>query len=104
MKKELNKGDQVKINVGKHAGIVGVVTEVVDSKINVQIPGLEFERSFYCPDLEFVGKTDLYQTSGEIRRKKMQAMVKNGLLCPSYPHVCTGSCGLIEHKKSSAAN
>jgi len=88
------KGDKVEIDTGKHQGQIGVVTGVDGSKVIVQIPGLPYERWFDKDDLAYKGRDESQITTGETRRKRQQALVKEGKLCPSWPHACSGECGV----------
>lgn len=88
------KGNKVEITTGKHAGQFGVVVGVEpNGRALVQIPGLEYERSYDKEHLEFRGKGEEHLTTGAERRRRLQKAVNEGKVCPSYPHCCTGSCG-----------
>ena len=89
------KGHKVEIMTGKHQGQVGVIVGIEPSgRVLVQLPDLPYERSYAKEHLEFRGQIEEKLTTGEARRKRMQAMVKERKLCPSFPHCCAGTCGV----------
>lgn len=93
--KNPQKGNRVEIMTGKHQGQVGKIVGIEPSgRVLVQLDGLQYERSYDKEHLEYRGRGDVQQTTGEARRKKMQAMVREGKVCPSFPHSCTGECGV----------
>lgn len=89
------KGNRVEITTGKHAGQVGVITGIEgNGRCLVQIPGLAYERSYDKEHLEYKGRIEPELTTGEARRKKQEVLVKQGKMCPSWPHSCSGECGV----------
>jgi hypothetical protein len=89
------KGNRVEIMTGKNQGQICTIVGIEPSgRVLVQLPGLSYERSYDKEHLEFRGRGDQQSTTGESRRKKMQAMVREGKMCPSYPHSCSGECGV----------
>lgn len=87
------KGNRVEIMTGKHQGQIGKVVGIEPSgRVLVQLEGLQYERSYDKEHLEFRGRGEQQLTTGESRRKRMQALIREGKMCPSYPHVCTGNC------------
>jgi len=89
------KGNKVEITIGKHQGQTGVITGIEgNGRVLVQIQGLPYERSYDKEHLEYKGRVEEQLTTGEARRKRMQALMQQGKLCPSYPHSCTGECGV----------
>jgi ribosomal protein L24 len=89
------KGNRVEITTGKNAGQIGVVVGIEpNGRVLVQIEGLPYERSYGKEHLEYRGKVEQQLTTGEARRKRMAALVKEGKMCPSYPHACSGECGV----------
>ena len=87
------KGNRVEITTGKHQGMIGVITGIEGSgRALVQIPGLDYERSYDKEHLEYRGRIEQTLTTGESRRKRMQTLVAQGKMCPSYPHACSGEC------------
>ena len=89
------KGNRVEIMTGKHQGQIGKVVGIEPSgRILVQLDGLSYERSYDKEHLEFRGRGEQTFTDGESRRKKLQALVSAGKVCPSYPHACSGECGV----------
>ena len=80
---------------GKHQGQIGVIKGIeANGRALVQLPGLPYERSYDREHLEFRGRGDQELTTGESRRKRMQVLVREGKVCPSYPHSCSGECGV----------
>ena len=89
------KGNRVEIMTGKHQGQIGTVIGLeANGRALVQLPGLPYERSYAKEHLEFRGRGEQQLSTGESRRKRMQAMVAQGKMCPSYPHSCSGECGI----------
>jgi hypothetical protein len=87
------KGNRVEITTGKHAGQVGTITGIEGSgRCLVQIPGLPYERSYDKEHLEYKGRIEVELTSGEARRRRIALLVRQGKMCPSYPHQCNGDC------------
>jgi len=98
------KGDKVAINVGKHQGSIGMVTDDsnIDGRVLVQIPGLSYERAYLATELTFQSRSDEYLTSGESRRRRLQKLVREGKVCPSWPHSCTGNCEAAQAQQAEA--
>lgn len=96
------KGNRVEITTGKHKGQVGVVTGIEGGtgRVLVQLPDLPYERSYDKDHLEYRGNIEQRLTTGEERRKKQAAMVREGKICPSWPHSCTGECGASKASKA----
>lgn len=92
--KKPRKNHKVLITTGKHQGEIGLVTFVEDDRAMVQILNVPYERSYSFEDLEYKGYIEQVLPVGEARRKKMQLLVKEGKLCPSFPHACNGTCGV----------
>lgn len=91
------KGNRVEIMTGKHQGHIGVVVGIeANGRVLIKLPDLPYERSYDKEHLEYRGRIDPVLTTGESRRKRMQNLVNQGKLCPSYPHICTGECGIKE--------
>ena len=89
------KGDKVVVEIGKFAGHAGTVSEVdVNGRVVVSMPNISYERAYFPTEISFKGRSEEYQTSGESRRRKLQKLVREGKVCPSYPHACTGECGV----------
>lgn len=80
---------------GKHQGQMAVIVGIEpNGRALVQIDGLAYERSYDKDHLEYRGKIEQELTTGEARRKRIAVLVKEGKVCPSYPHACTGECGV----------
>jgi hypothetical protein len=87
------KGNRVEITAGKHQGQIGVIIGIeTNGRALVQIPGLEYERSYDKEHLEFRGRVEQTLTTGESRRKQQAALIRAGKMCPSFPFSCFGSC------------
>ena len=97
------KGNRVEIMTGKHQGQMAVIVGIEpNGRALVQIDGLPYERSYDKEHLEYRGKIEQQLTTGEARRKKMAVLVKEGKLCPSFPHMCTGKCTCSVPQSASA--
>jgi KOW motif len=89
------KGNKVEIMTGKHQGQMAKVVGIEpNGRVLVQIDGLPYERSYDKEHLEYRGRIEPELTNGEARRKRMALMVKEGKMCPSWPHSCSGECGV----------
>lgn len=97
------KGNRVLINTGKHAGQIATITGIEgNGRVLVQIDGLQYERSYDKEHLEYKGRVEQVLTTGEARRKREQALVRAGKMCPSFPHMCAGTCEACANDGHSA--
>lgn len=109
---ELRTGDKVEILTGRRKGDKAKVTTVSADRVDVQIEGLNYERSYLKSDVKLVAKASKLnalvedgtlgctplQVSGDKKLRLTAYLVKTGKLCPSWPYSCTGECGTGEQQ------
>lgn len=103
---ELRTGDRVEILTGRRKGDVGKVTSISKDRVDIQIEGLDYDRSYLKSDIKLVtraskintliedgtiGCTPL-QVTGDKKLRLTAYLVKTGQLCPSWPYSCDGTC------------
>jgi len=104
---ELRTGDRVEILSGRRKGDSAKVTSVTKDRVDVQIDGVAYERSYLKSEVKLVTKASKINTliedgtigctplqvTGDKKVRLTAYLVKTGKLCPSWPYSCTGECG-----------
>lgn len=108
---DLRQGDQIEILTGKQSGQRAKVTSVASDRVEVQIEGLSYERSYLKTDVKLIAKASKLgaliedgtlgctplEVTGDKKLRLTAYLVKSGKLCPSWPYSCTGECGVGEN-------
>jgi hypothetical protein len=107
-------GDHVEAQKGKRQGLIGKVTSTDGDRVLVQFDGLQYEMSYAKTDVKVVRKaSDDFKFSGdevpqdfhgEKRTRAIASLVKQGKLCPSWPHQCSGECQASKTEKGVKAS
>ena len=110
---QVRVGDKVEIVTGKRQGNAGTIIEIApDGMLILTVEGVPYDVSYRKTDVKVTLKAskadDAYHASlntpavqlrslhGEKKRKLSEYLVKQRMICPSFPYSCTGACGVNE--------